>query len=97
MLCLLEPNIMVYFIRVMEDLILLLPQMDWVSLLSQQLQEIPQMFMWQLQLVARASVTVNWNSLTFSNSGCGVNSASQINIVSDSDGLYLVAEGDLHH
>ena len=24
--------------------------------------------------VARASVTVNWNSLTFSNSGCGVNS-----------------------
>mgnify|MGYP001264237990 CR=1 FL=1 len=38
----------------------------------------------------------DWSNLIFIDSSCSVNSASQINIVSDSNGLYLVAEGDLY-
>ena len=45
--------------------------------------------------VARSSGS-DWSNLSFVDSSCSVNSASQISIVSDSDGLYLVAQGDLH-
>ena len=63
-------------------------QMDLVSLPLQLLQEIPQMLLWQPTTGVARSSGSDWSNLSFVDSSCSVNSASQISIVSDSDGLY---------
>jgi len=46
--------------------------------------------------VLLANATANWTGLSFAAASCNLNSASQIHVVSNTNGVYLVGQGDLY-